>query len=223
MVQEACPALLAGGAALDALAEAALHALLRRIGQLLFAFAEAALLARLTVSQPAGEIGLEILLRRVRLLVHALLEAVLLLWLRGMLVMLHELVLPAPRLGIPRLSHEPLPLRPLDRPAEGLGDRRVAQAQLALRARAVVAVSVRERSHHLPADRRLSPAHAEGGLHQRRRGGGHAPREEAHVTADPRHLRPELQRLARRHRPAAEHVALARHAAFGGEQVAVHA
>src|ERR687896_740757 len=187
MVQER-GRLLAVRTALYALAEAALHALLGRIGQLLFAFAEAALLARLTVSQPAGEIGLEVLLRRVRLVVHALLQAVLLLPLRGMLVMLHELVLPAPRRGIPLRSHQPLARRPLDRPAESRGDRRVAQAQLALRARAVVAVSVRERSHHLPADRRLPPPHAGGGLHQRRRGGGDAPREEAHVTADPRHL-----------------------------------
>jgi len=73
-------ALLAGGASLDALAEAALNFLLGHVARGFLTFAEAVFLSRLAVALSAREVRLEVLLGRIRLLVVPLLEAVLLLW-----------------------------------------------------------------------------------------------------------------------------------------------
>ena len=62
---------------------------------------------------------------------------------------------------------QPRRARPVDRAPHGLGRVGVAQAELALGARAVVAVAVQQRADHLAAHRRMAPGR--GGSRARRR------------------------------------------------------
>jgi hypothetical protein len=96
-VSGAAVELLAVGAALDALAEAALDALLRRIGSALGTLAEAALFSRLALTYAASEVGIEVLLGRIGLVVDPLLEAVTLLGSGGAVWFVHTPPLPAAR------------------------------------------------------------------------------------------------------------------------------
>ena len=65
-------------------------------------------------------------------------------------------------------SQQPLGPRPLDRPRQRLARIGVVQAELALGARAVVAVAVEQRPDHLPADRRVPAREPEAPLDDRR-------------------------------------------------------
>ena len=175
------------------------------------------------VRDAAGVVRLEVLLGRVRLVVGAGLEALFdLLGRGGMIVMFHTTRIPADAPGQAEAT------RPCAR-AHSIVRRnvsatgRVGQAQLARRARAVVPMTVEQGADHLPAHRRLAPADAVGGLDGRAGGPRGRRGQDPHAMAHPGQRGDDLQRLGRRDRGAAEHVALAGAAPLGAQQVPGHA
>src|SRR5262245_26566451 len=112
---------------------------------------------------------------------------------------------------------------PLERSAERVLDRRVRQAELPRRLRAVVAVAVEQRSNGLGADRRLAPQDPRDGPGDAAPGRDDPGRGEPDASGEPPDAFEQGDRVARGEGRARKQVALARRAARLGQQVALGA